>query len=346
MKLRIDEEGYPCFTETRITDEGVGKQVLENLNKDDKYLWKTSINETDYVVEVFDSPYVVQNVLEPKSPFDGQLELQLAYGVVFKANSKKWQLDEWDRFHGRACQSEIPFVLSRKAQAQLLQMAEEFDDDSFQIQDFKIKTPMMWEPKPNLESEYWNARYKTGDTPWDIEKAHPAFKDLMPRLKLSKCRVLVLGCGNGHDAALLAKNGHHVTAVDGSLSALENAKKNYSSLNIEWIHADIFNLPAEYNQAFDLVLEHTCFCAVSPDLRQDLVKVWNRCLVPTGYLLGVFFVMDKPDGPPFGGTEWEYRQRLKDRFHFLFWGRAGDPESLSIAGRSGKELVVFAQKKD
>jgi hypothetical protein len=52
--------------------------------------------------------------------------------------------------------------------------------------------------------------------------------------------------------------------------------------------------------------------------------------------------MDNMQGPPFGGTEWELRERLKKYFHFIFWGRSHE----SIQRRDGKELTVYAQKKN
>ena len=58
--------------------------------------------------------------------------------------------------------------------------------------------------------------------------------------------------------------------------------------------------------------------------------------------MGVFFAMDKMQGPPFGGTEWELRERIKKHFHFIFWGRSHE----SIERRDGKEFVVYAQKKN
>jgi hypothetical protein len=50
--------------------------------------------------------------------------------------------------------------------------------------------------------------------------------------------------------------------------------------------------------------------------------------------------MERRTHPPFGGTEWELRQRLKKYFHFIFWGRWQN----SIDRRNGKEVLVYAQK--
>ncbi|MFN7904791.1 MAG: class I SAM-dependent methyltransferase, partial [Pseudobdellovibrionaceae bacterium] len=96
-----------------------------------------------------------------------------------------------------------------------------------------------------------------------------------------------------------------------------------------------------FTAAFDVVCEHTCFCALNPSLRKQLVKTWQRCLVPNGTLFGVFFSMFKFQGPPFGATEWEIRKRLGNPFQILFWNRWRK----SVPGRMGRELFVYARKK-
>jgi hypothetical protein len=91
---------------------------------------------------------------------------------------------------------------------------------------------------------------------------------------------------------------------------------------------------------FDLIFEHTCYCAIPPQKRNDLVKVWRRLLTEKGQILGIFFVMPKRTGPPFGGSEWEVRERLIKSFSFKFWQRSCQ----SVPERLGKELLVLAEK--
>src|SRR5690606_23315083 len=100
-------------------------------------------------------------------------------------------------------------------------------------------------------------------------------------------------------------------------------------------------LPSELTRQFDVVFEHTFFCAVDPSLRQKVVETWSRLLRDGGHFLGIFFVMDKGERPPFGATEWEIRERLRKKFDFLYWTRW----KKSLPHRLGKELVVYAQKK-
>jgi SAM-dependent methyltransferase len=203
--------------------------------------------------------------------------------------------------------------------------------------------PQYWSSEDKVENEdFWSEIYQNEKPPWDLDQPAPALVDMLPRLKLSKSRILVLGCGAGHDAAFFAKAGHVVTAVDFSPEAIERGRKLYGEFkNLQFVEADIFNLPQDMQGSYDLIFEQTCFCAVNPTLRSRLVSIWRGLLAEQGFLMGVFFVNEKKKGPPYGASEWEIRERLKKGFHFVFWGRLKN----SIERRYGKELLVYAQKK-
>jgi len=71
-----------------------------------------------------------------------------------------------------------------------------------------------------------------------------------------------------------------------------------------------------------------------------LVKVYRQCLNEHGHFLGILLTIDNPDGPPFGCTEWEYRERLKKSFHLLYWTK-WHGETTRVAG---SELIVYGKK--
>jgi SAM-dependent methyltransferase len=337
--VQIDEEGYGVSGETRIQDPEIGGELLSSMKLHEGGTLVSTFGETPVIVEAFDEPYVASQV-----HLDGEkwfIELPYDLRISFKLESLS--LDEWDRFHGYA-ENKIPFVLSRKAQASFFQMLEEFDDDSITFKGKNYEIPPYWDDKPEVEKEnFWSNLYRSESTPgWDLGEPAEALKDMLPRLKLTKSRVLVLGCGDAHDAALFASLGHVVTAVDISPVALERAKKLYGHMeNLNFVQADLFDLPRDFDKAFDIIFEHTCYCAINPALRPDLVKVWNRVLTETGYLMGVFFALEKRGGPPFGGTEWELRQRLKNSYHPVFWGRW----QKSVPKRQGKEFFIYCKRK-
>lgn len=336
--IQIDEEGFGLSREVRIQDPLVGQELLQNLKLHEGGTLLSTIGTTPVIVEAFDEPYIATQVDFKNNSW----EISLPYGIHFSFELESLSLDEWDRFHGYAS-NKISFVMSRKAQAQFFNLLEEFGDDFIQFHGKTYDIPEYWPANENVEKErYWSNIYETELSPgWNLRKPAEALIDMLPRLKISRSRILVLGCGEGHDAAFFAKAGHVVTAVDFSPQAIERGQKLYSELeNLRFVQADIFKLPNEFDQAFDVVFEHTCYCAVNPTKRKDLVKVWNRVLVSGGYLMGVFFTFEKRQGPPYGGTEWELRQRLKSSYQPVFWGRW----QTSIPSRKGKELFVYAKK--
>lgn len=339
--LIINEHGelFKDQNQIAISDSEEKNNLLRNLKLEKNSNLTTHNYDETYIVEAFDFPLQAYNV----SNNQNQLVIQSQSNLFFKAEENSWSLDYLDRVCGLTSTGS-PFVLTKKAQDKLFSICDEFDDDSFTLGGKKIETPPYFKELENIsQAQFWNTLYQTEANPgWNLNQPAPAFKDMLPRLKLPKSRILVLGCGEGEDAALFAEAGHVVTAVDFSSEALERARNKYSHLkNLNFICENIFNLPHEWNHSFDVVVEHTLFCAIDPNKRNDLVTIWRRLLHEEGQLLSVFFTMFKRQGPPFGTSEFEIRQRLTNSFQFLFWGRLRN----SLPQRLGRELFVLGKKK-
>lgn len=332
-QIFLDQDGPP------LTDPVAIGEIHNNLKLTEKFALITEFQDEEYFVESFDHPLQIANI----EIRDKNIYLQTNLNTLFQANNQKWSVDEWDRFNGLTS-SKAPFVLTKKAQEQLFNLVDSFDDEGFVIENEFIKTPPYYIDTPLIEkSQYWEDVYTTEGNPgWNLNEPAEGFKDMIPRLKLPKSRILVLGAGEGHDAALFAQAGHVVTAVDFCKEGIERGKKKYAHLsNLSFFESNIFNLPQDWNFTFDVVVEHTCYCAIPPDQRNELVRLYRRMLHEEGQLLGVFFAMEKRSGPPYGGTEWELRKRTENGFHYLFWGRLRN----SIERRQGRELFVLAKKK-
>lgn len=337
--LAIDEEGFPLSGELRIKDEALGVQILSSLAYAENGAFVCTIQDRQVLVEAFDEPYVARNI---QLVGLGQIEILLPYQIKKVAKLSTLTVDEWDRFHGLTLEK-IPFVLSKSAQSELFQKASDYDDESFTIDGTRYETsPWLSAHKDVQDSAFWSNIYRTESPGWEMNRPAPALEEMLPRIKLPKSRVLVLGCGSGNDAAFFASHGHVVTAVDFSEEAISRAKEKYGHLkDLEFIQKDVFKIGHEWNESFDLVFEHTCYCAIDPAKRNDLIRLWKRLLVPGGQLMGVFFAMERRSAPPFGGTEWELRERLRKSFQFLFWSRW----KKSTDRRAGKELFVLAVKR-
>jgi thiopurine S-methyltransferase len=191
---------------------------------------------------------------------------------------------------------------------------------------------------------FWEERYRSGRDGWDLGGPAPPLARFLAQSHdavTAPARVLVPGCGRGHEAALLAEHGFEVVAVDFSGLALAEARERHggSGGRIRWLQADLFD-PVALGRAgigpasVDGVLEHTCFCAIEPCRRQAYLQGIRTWLRPGGWLLGLFWCHPRPGGPPFGCDPHQLAgavERLGLRR--LIWQPVGDSPPGRGAGR-------------
>lgn len=365
--ITIDEEGYFLLDGLRVSDIATGHLWMSSIRMDSRgrpYLAQAmSTSETEpsgrTLIEAFDQPLVALDVTVTAKEFSARFP----YGFATELQRDSIRSDEWDRFYARTVDG-VPVVFNRAAQSRLFQTASAYDDESitFGESDDAVTLqvhPLYEELEEASHPKWWDEIYESGEVRWDQAGPHPLLEDLIPPLKLTRSRVFVLGCGAGHDAAWWEKRGHIVTAVDFSDNAIRRARNLYGEReSLRWIQADALNLPSDDVRftpgSFDIIFEHTLFCAIPPSQRETLVRTWYRLLSRRGRLIGLVPVMDKLAGPPFGTSEWEMRKRLLDpplasktsarraRFVPLLWNR----EKKSIEKRLGQELYFAVEKAD
>ena len=171
--------------------------------------------------------------------------------------------------------------------------------------------------------DYWENRYQENNTPWDLGQAAPAFVSLLHSDNPpGPGRAAVLGCGRGYDALMFADRGFDVIGFDFSVSAIEDAKiiADTTGISAKFIQRDIFELPTEFENYFDYVIEHTCFCAIDPQRRFDYVDVVNSILKPEGEMIAVFFTHNRPGGPPYGIAPAQIKQYMDRCFETISLG--------------------------
>jgi hypothetical protein len=156
-----------------------------------------------------------------------------------------------------------------------------------------------------MEATDWNTCYDKGETPWEKGRATPVLAEVMARHpEIFIGHALVPGCGLGHDARELAVHGLKVTAVDIAPLAIEKAQALDLGRQVDYRIADIFHPPEDLRGAFDLVWEHTCLCALPPELRMPYAQGVASTLKQGGTVAGVFYMNPDLDpgetGPPFG----------------------------------------------
>lgn len=186
----------------------------------------------------------------------------------------------------------------------------------------------------------WESRYQQADTPWDKAMAHPWLMTLRTRPN-RKVRVLAPGCGRGHDLRELCRifPDGVIVGADVSATALAQAQEAGMPANVELLEADVLAMEAE--EKFDLVWEHTLFCAIEPELRDAYRAMLLRVLKPRGRVIGAFFLTMPQDGagPPFNCEIDEFCARFSDDEGF-FIRRMALMEP-TFPGREGEEWAVM-----
>jgi SAM-dependent methyltransferase len=190
----------------------------------------------------------------------------------------------------------------------------------------------------------WEARYRSGDTPWDEGYAAPGLTEFLAHHPICG-EILVPGSGPGHDVRALAAQGNRarVLGLDLSPTAVRLAESFPSTGTETYEVDDLFDLPESWNQRFDWVVEHTCFCAIPPEARADYVRAIERVLKPGGHYFAIFYLNPAaPQGPPHGITREEIERLFQPGFRLLEeWVPSG-----AFEGREGRELCQVREKVD
>jgi len=193
------------------------------------------------------------------------------------------------------------------------------------------------------EDRDWEWHYQAAEIFWDHGEASPGLVDFLVSTEahLPLGQAVVPGCGRGHDARALAKAGWQVTGLDIAPSSVPMAQNLAAdeALAIDFQQGDF--LRDEPIQPFDLLFEHTLFCAINPKQREAYVRAVQRWLRPGGTYLAVNYLITEDDGePPFSTTAEELDDRFLPGFELV---RRWVPRSYE--NRQGKELMNLWRRK-
>lgn len=185
----------------------------------------------------------------------------------------------------------------------------------------------------DFDEKYWTRRYEQGYTGWDIGYPSTPIVQYLDQIGDKDLSILIPGAGNAYEAAYAFaqgyKNTHILDISEYPLTKFRESYPDFPEGNI--LHEDFF----EHNGSYDLVLEQTFFCALSPDRREEYCEKMKRLISPNGRLVGVLFGIEfQRKGPPFGGEMEEY----KKLFLKYFTIKRLEPCINSIPARKGTEL--------
>ncbi|MGB3637581.1 MAG: methyltransferase domain-containing protein, partial [Rivularia sp. (in: cyanobacteria)] len=96
-----------------------------------------------------------------------------------------------------------------------------------------------------FDSVYTKAKGDSNQVPWANMTANAYLKDWLnqnPQFgKDSLRKALVVGCGLGDDAEILAEKGFDVTAFDISPTAIDWCKQRFPDSSVNYVIADVFD---------------------------------------------------------------------------------------------------------
>jgi SAM-dependent methyltransferase len=197
----------------------------------------------------------------------------------------------------------------------------------------------------------WNQRYLSGDIPWDKGSAAPPLIELLERLEelgiWTEGEILVPGCGFGHDVRAIAATGRQVLGLDLSSVAIAGAEKRSCFPGEHYQCADLFDPSWSGGRIFSGWWEHTCFCAIDPNLRPDYARAAASLIQPGGALCGVFFLTpndpgEEACGPPFNASI----EEIDALFSRDFIRKDGWVPRQTFPGREGREWsAIYIRRK-
>lgn len=179
-------------------------------------------------------------------------------------------------------------------------------DDADQMRELAGQAIAAGAPLSWYEQLYANAAAGTGSVPWDHRQPAPILltwlDESLARTRTGKdARAIVVGCGYGDDAELVASYGLSTTAFDISDTAVRTARARHPATTVDYQQADLLTLPDRWLRSFDLVVESTTLQCLPPSYHRRAATEVGRLCAAGGTVL-VIARQPQPADPP--GPPW------------------------------------------
>lgn len=121
-------------------------------------------------------------------------------------------------------------------------------------------------------------------------------------------RVVVIGCGLGHDVIELLHRGYDATGFDICQSAIDGAMKLHPRYAERFQQADLLDPPPRFRHRFDLAVDVHTLQSVPPGLWAPMAGAMAELLGPHGVMVSICrgrpddVPLEQVEGPPFSLT--------------------------------------------
>ena len=148
---------------------------------------------------------------------------------------------------------------------------------------------------------------------WDRATPNPLLVEWAQQRNAPKAgrRAVVVGAGLGADAAYVAGLGYQTTAFDISPTAVAIASER--APGVEFVTADLLDLPTDWHHAFDLVVEVYTVQALPRSLRAEATTAVADLVARAGTLVAIQSLLS-PAGDPAEGPPWPLTRDEIDTF--------------------------------
>lgn len=172
------------------------------------------------------------------------------------------------------------------------------------------------DPDSWFEELYARANHDARAVPWANLSAHPSLVEWATSrdLRGDGRQALVLGCGLGDDAEMLAGLGFEVTAFDVSATAINWCQQRFPNSDVNYQVANLFETPSLWRQHFDFTLEIRTIQSLPPAMQEEAMQHIAQHVAPDGRLLVI--CQAREADVPITGPPWPLVKTDFDTFQY------------------------------
>jgi SAM-dependent methyltransferase len=173
---------------------------------------------------------------------------------------------------------------------------------------------MTGESSSMFEAIYAGAEAGEARPPWDHGAARPQLVEWAEARELlgGAREALVVGCGYGADAEYLAQLGYRTTGFDFAPTAIAAARRKHPASTVDYVVADVLDLPPDWQGRFDLVVESLTVQSMPPDQHSSAARAIAELVAPGGTLL--VLATTREDDVEVNGPPWPLTRAEVDAF--------------------------------